>query len=130
MHGRKRVLVLDFDTELLTTLQRTLEDSGFNTFITWSVADANDMLATHYFDFFVVGNRPPKLNARVVIQDLRERNIDCGCYVIGAGRAQKDDFSRLLDCIRAYPCSSHNADEYPMNNGRADEELMGVGIAN
>ena len=130
MHGRKRVLVLDFDSDLLTTLQRILEDSGFNTLISWSEEDATDLLATHYFDFFVVGNRPPKLNARLLIQDIRERGIECGCYVIGAGRIQKDDFSNLLDCIRAYPCSSQTSDELLWSRGYEQEAASGVGRGN
>jgi len=130
MHGRKRVLVLDFDTDLLTMLQRALEDSGFNTFITWNEEDATDMLATRYFDFFVVGNRPPKLNARLIIQDMRERGIECGSYVIGAGGVQRDDFSKLLDYIRAYPCSAQNSDEFLLDRGYEHEMLAGVGYGN
>ncbi len=75
MNGRKRVLVLDFDHDLLIVLQRTLEKSGFSTITTWDMEEGIDLLATRYFDFFVVGNRPPELNARHIVHDVRSRGI-------------------------------------------------------
>lgn len=130
MHGRKRVLVLDFDADLLITLQAVLENAGFDTMAAWKEADAIDLLATRYFDFLVVANRPPRLNARCIVQDMRERGIECGSYVIGAGRAQKDDFSRLLDCIRDYPCSARSREESLLEAKYGSEALVGAGYCN
>lgn len=130
MNGRKRILVLDSDTDLLITLQGVLEDSGFSSIATQEVDEATDLLATHYFDFFVVGNRPPKINARHMIHDIRERGIQCGCYVIGAEGLHKDGLSNLIDCVQAYPCSTQTPARYLLNSGYAHEALAGMGHGN
>jgi CheY-like chemotaxis protein len=104
MHGRKRVLVLDFDPELLITLERLLEDSGFSTVTTWDFEEALAVLEAHCFDFFVVGDRPPVLDATYLLERIRSKGVKCGSFVLGGDASNRDGISNLLDRIRAFPC--------------------------
>jgi DNA-binding response OmpR family regulator len=107
MTGRKRILVLDFDGDLLITLERILENSGFCTTTTWEVGEAVELLQTRSFDFFVVGNRPPQLDARSLIGEVRAGGVKCGAFILGGAQHNQDGFSNLIDQIRAFPRCAH-----------------------
>jgi DNA-binding NtrC family response regulator len=107
MNGRKRVLVLDFDADLLIALERLLEDSGLHTVTTWDVEVAMGLLDTHYFDYFVVGNRPPELDAKQLLAEVRGRGVECGCFIMGSSWEHQDGYGNLIDQIRAFPCLPH-----------------------
>lgn len=42
--GRKRILVLDTDPELLISLEQILEDGGYATTTTWDTGESLDLL--------------------------------------------------------------------------------------
>jgi ActR/RegA family two-component response regulator len=48
MDRPKRVLVLDFDHDLLITLERVLEDAGFRTTTTWDVKEGVALLQSGF----------------------------------------------------------------------------------
>ena len=104
MKGRKRVLVLDFDADLLITLEGFLEDSGFSVVTTRDTEEAIELLQTFSFDFFVVGNRPPELDAASLVRRVRECGVACGCFI--------------------FPCSAQTLRE-PLADSRVEQESVG-----
>ena len=123
MHGRKRVLVLDFDADLLITLEKLLEDSGFSTVTTWDVDEAVELMGTHCFDFFVIGHRPPALDAPALLEHVRNQGVQCGSFILG-GAGDHDGISNLTDRIRAYPCAIESLMR-PSATSATDQELVG-----
>jgi CheY-like chemotaxis protein len=51
--SKKRVLIVDNNEKVLFTLQRVLENSGFDTYATWSGCEALDLLKTQDFQVLV-----------------------------------------------------------------------------
>jgi DNA-binding NtrC family response regulator len=104
MERRKSVLVLDFDDDMLIALERVLEDSGFSTTATWDVEEALALLRKRHFDFLVLGNRPPRLDAQAILANARKEGLKFGAFVLPRSRASKDGYSHLVDRIRDFPC--------------------------
>jgi DNA-binding NtrC family response regulator len=113
MERSKRVLIIDLDAELLIMLERVLEDSGFPTTTTWDLHQGRALLQSGCFDFLVIGNRPPELDAETVLADLRSQGLSFGCAVIG-GDDRQDRYSSLVDRIRRFPCSPRSGN-WPSN---------------
>ena len=103
MERRKNVLVLDFNDDVLILLERVLEDSGFNTTATWDVGEALALLRNGHFDFLVLGNRPPALDAQAILANARNEGLNFGCFVLPRHGADEDGYSHLVDRIRNFP---------------------------
>ena len=102
MSGGTRVLVLDFDENLLMRLEQLLEDSGFSTTTSWDVGEALNLLQSGYFDFLVVGNRPPKLDPVNILKEVRQRGVRCGHFVMLSPETTQDFYTSLIARIRTY----------------------------
>jgi DNA-binding NtrC family response regulator len=109
MERSKRVLIVDLDEELLILLERVLEDSGFTTTTTWDVRQGRALLQSGCFDFLVIGNRPPELDAPAFVADLRGKGLNFGCAVLG-GDDREDRYTNLIDRIRCSPCYSQTGE--------------------
>lgn len=102
MERSKKVLIVDLDEDLLITLERVLEDSGFTTTTTWDVREGRALLQSGCFDFLVIGHRPPELDADAVLADSRGKGLRFGCAVLGSDDRQ-DRYNNLVDRIRRFP---------------------------
>ena len=103
MERRKSVLVLDFDDDVLIALERALEDSGFNTTATWDVDEALALLRQRHFDFLVLGNRPPRLDAQAIVANARKEGLKFETFVLPRAHASEDGYTHLIDRIRNFP---------------------------
>ncbi len=104
MRAKRRVLILDFDEDLLMMLERTLEDSGFSATTTWNESEGRTLMQKNCFDFLLIGNRPPALNAQDFISDLRREGLSFGAFVLGSLRQHlRDDCSSLIDQLNHLP---------------------------
>lgn len=124
MERRKSVLLLDFDADLLITLERLLEDCGFNCTSTWHVDQGYALMESGVFDFLVIGHRPPELHAHQILADLREQGLRFGCFILGDVDRQ-DGFSNLLDRLRRFPCE-FRAEQAKPSNGVSHPENSDV----
>ena len=104
MERRKNVLVLDFDDDVLIALERLLEDSGFSTTATWDVDEAVALLRSGHFDFLVLGNRPPRLDAQAIVANARKEGLNLGTFVLPKPLTSEDGYSQIIDHIRNFPC--------------------------
>jgi CheY-like chemotaxis protein len=91
---RKKVLIVDLDESVLIKLERVLEDAGCDTCTTWNVAEAVRLFTTDGFDFVLVGDHPPELDAERVLTELAVRHSDCQCLVLEP-IVQESDRERL-----------------------------------
>jgi CheY-like chemotaxis protein len=91
---RKKVLIVDLDESVLITLEHVLEDAGCDTCTTWNVAEAVRLFTGDGFDFVLVGDHPPELDAEKILQGLIVRHPGCKCLVLEAV-AQEADFERF-----------------------------------
>jgi DNA-binding response OmpR family regulator len=68
---RTRILVVDNDEDVLISLERVLEENGYDTVTTWSVPDGLDLAASsREFDLLVIGDHPPDLNCERLLKVL------------------------------------------------------------
>ena len=61
--SKKRVLIVDNNEKVLLTLQRVLENSGFDTYTTWSGCEALGLLKTQDFQVLLVDDYLPDLHS-------------------------------------------------------------------
>jgi len=68
---KKRILIVDFDNELLIQGQILLEDYGFDVTTTWSTREASELLSSQEFDLMLLGDYLPDAGARGLWSLLR-----------------------------------------------------------
>jgi DNA-binding response OmpR family regulator len=84
-----KALILDSDPDALITLQRTLENGGVDTTITWDNAEARSLIRTSAFDVMLIGDHPPEINVENTVRDLRLRGALSPCLVLRTTPAGK-----------------------------------------
>ena len=65
---RRRILISDCDPELLMTLERVLEDNGFNTTTVCTTSETVRLLQGKSFDLALIADHPPELNCAAVLK--------------------------------------------------------------
>ena len=83
MSHRKKVLIVDCDADYLMTLERHLEEEGFDTTTTWDVCEAMALLASRQFNALLVGEHPPEVKCEEILKGLRSRR-SVPCIVLQA----------------------------------------------
>jgi len=79
---RCRVLILDTDDLALITLERVLEDAGFDTRTTWDAVEARQLLEKQSFDLLIVSDHPPELSAARILREFQPSKRCGGCVVL------------------------------------------------
>ncbi len=97
----RRVLILDFDAITLITLERVLEDAGFDTTTTWNMRKAYLLLEQERFDLIVVGDHLPQIDAHAILHRIENLHRLIPCIVM---RAQPEfsthpKWSRLITVL-------------------------------
>ena len=82
MSSRKKILVLDSDSELLIALEQVLEEEGFNTTTTWDAREAVALLASARFDALLVGEHPPEVKSAELLKRLQAQRSGIPCIVM------------------------------------------------
>lgn len=90
-----KVLVLHWDEHVLMAMQRLLEDSGYDTTITWDSAEALQLLGQHPFEFFVVTDHPPRISAEGLLRHLADRGISVRPVVVPRDGNFQDTYLRI-----------------------------------
>lgn len=79
---QKGILILSSDEGLLMTLERLLEDAGFETTTTWDPGEALRLLGSRRFDLVLLGDHPPDVDGGKVLRQLRAGKVDAPCIVL------------------------------------------------
>jgi CheY-like chemotaxis protein len=77
-----RIFILDLDQETLIALEKALEDAGFDTTTTWNSNEARWLLKDGDFDFVLVGDHPPELDAAKILRELQGERRYGECVVL------------------------------------------------
>lgn len=92
----KRILILDFDNELLIQGQILLEDYGFDVTTTWSTREASDILSSQRFDLVLLGDYLPDAGTRGLWSLLRKIPSSTEVAVILSAHPTLPEISDLL----------------------------------
>ena len=82
---QRRILVLDSDEQTLIELQKTLEDYGFDTTVTWDTAEALNLLRSRPYDLLVVGDHPPEVTGGEILRELQYCRAAVPCVILQRG---------------------------------------------
>lgn len=82
--GRRqaRVLIVDNDEEVLFTLQRLLEDHGYDTTIASSGKEARGFIRTESYDIILLDDYMSDLDCCELLGHLRSSNLAVPCLVM------------------------------------------------
>jgi CheY-like chemotaxis protein len=83
--SRKKVLIVDNNDLALGTLQRLLEDAGFDTRTTWSGHEALALLQSKEFDVLLVDDYLPDLHANDFLERIVRLAIQPWVVVMRGG---------------------------------------------
>ena len=81
MRRRKKILIVDCDADYLMTLERGLEEAGFDTTTTWDPWEAKALLNSGEFHALLVGEHPPEVKAKDILSGLA---VPVACVVLQA----------------------------------------------
>lgn len=109
MRGRKRILVLDTDENVLIRLERALEDAGFETTTTWDPQEALCFLSAGAFDLLLVGDHPPEVNARNLLKAIAALQPTPCCIVLQSSESTND--AEYIQLGASAVTCRHRADE-------------------
>jgi CheY-like chemotaxis protein len=99
-----KALILDSDPDALLTLQRTLENSGVDTTITWDNAEARNLIRDTLFDVVLVGDHPPEISAETTVRDFRRSGALSPCLILRTSARHMDSRSlRRLGIVGVVP---------------------------
>ena len=93
--ARKRVLIADCHEEVLITLERMLEDEGFDTRTVWTAKDALHLLASEAFDLVLVNEYLPDAECEDILRALQRKGGRTLCIVMQPSAPEITDFSDL-----------------------------------
>jgi len=80
--AKKRVLLIDGHEDVLISLERLLENEGYDTVTAWSAKDAFAALDAASFDLILVNEYLPDVDAEDVLRELTQRRIPTPCFVM------------------------------------------------
>jgi len=77
-----KALILDSDPEALITLQRTLENGGVDTTITWDRTEAQTLVRSTRFDVTLIADHPPEISAESTVREFRRNGTLSPCLIL------------------------------------------------
>jgi DNA-binding response OmpR family regulator len=94
---RRSALILDLDADTLVRLEQLLEDAGFATFTTWDPAEGRELMEGNSFDYLILGDHPPELDAAMFLREVRPRECRSMCLVMRSDprRSEEERFEAL-----------------------------------
>ncbi len=88
-----KILILDYDPDVLIRLQHVLEDAGFDTTITWDDVEARKLAQTTAFEVILVDSRLPEFSVKTFLQAIKSANQ--ACLLLGASESKATPLRRL-----------------------------------
>lgn len=92
---KSKALILDSDPDTLITLQRTLENGGVDTTITWDDTEAQNLVMSTPFDVTLIADHPPEIHAESMVREFRRHGALSPCLIlrttaqVGSGKPQQ-----------------------------------------
>lgn len=92
---RKKMLVADCHEDVLITLERLLEDAGFDTTTVWTARDLLRLVDSHIFDLVLVNKYLPDADCEDVLKALHKRSDEVPCIVMQPSAPEIVDSARF-----------------------------------
>lgn len=92
---RKKVLVADCHEEVLISLEKVLEDAGFDTTTVWTARDALKLVESQVFDLVLVNEYLPDAECEDLLKALHKRGAQIPCIVMQPSAPEITDFRGL-----------------------------------
>ena len=97
MRGKmKQVLLVDGHEDVLISLEKLLEDAGFNTTTAWSAHDAKQLLREHRFEVVLVGECLPDGRCEDLCRVVEGQHHRARLIVLQASSPLVDDGRRFV----------------------------------
>ncbi len=77
-----KALILDSDPDALINLQRTLENGGVDTTITWDHSEAQNLIRSTPFDVTLIADHPPEIHAESTVREFRRHGALSPCLIL------------------------------------------------
>ena len=91
----KRVLIVDPHADVLISLQKSVEDAGFDTEAAWSGADAIRLLRKEEFDIVLINEYLPDCDCDVILRQIKAQFGNVGCVVMQSYAPRMDQCDRF-----------------------------------
>lgn len=88
-----KVLILDYDPDILIPLQHVLENAGLDTTITWDAAEARELTLKTTFDVILVSDHPPELSAKTFLHS--HKHHPHACLLLGAHESRAESLRQI-----------------------------------
>ena len=92
---RKKILVADCHEDVLITLEKMLEDAGFDTTTVWTAKDTLKCLESQAFDLILVNEYLPDAECEDLLNALHKRATQIPCIVMQPSAPEITDFTHL-----------------------------------
>ena len=92
---RKKVVVADCNEEVLISLEKILEDAGFDTTTAWTAREVLQLLDSQTFDLVLVNEYLPDAECEDLLKSLRTRGVQVPCIVMRPYSPQMADIASL-----------------------------------
>ena len=93
--SRKRVLVADCHEDVLITLERMLEDAGFDTTTVWTAREVLKLLDSQRFDLVLVNEYLPDAECEDLLKLFHKKGVPSPCIVMLLSAPQITDVTGL-----------------------------------
>jgi DNA-binding NtrC family response regulator len=93
----KRVLIVDPHEEVLISLQKSLEDAGFDTETAWTGADAIRLLRKREFDIVLINEYLPDCDCGAMLRQMQEQCSNLTYVVMQSYAPRMDQNDRFKD---------------------------------
>jgi DNA-binding NtrC family response regulator len=100
LRHRKKILIVDCDADYLISLERHLEEGGFDTTTTWDVCEAIALLGSRQFNVLLVGDHPPEVTCEEILKGFQSRG-SVPCIVLQAATRHPFE-AQYLSSLGAY----------------------------
>lgn len=103
----KKILIADCHEEVLITLEKMLEDAGFDTTTVWTARDALKQVNSQVFDLVLINEYLPDADCEELLKALRKRGSQMPCIVMQPSAPEITDFTSLKALgVRDIVCKS------------------------
>jgi|SRR6516225_11446040 DNA-binding NtrC family response regulator len=92
---RKRVLIADCHGDVLVTLEKVLEEAGFDTATVWTAREALQLLDTQFFDLVLTNEYLPDAECEEFLTALQGRGAQMPCIVMQPSAPEITEFRNL-----------------------------------
>ncbi len=91
----KRVLIVDPHADVLISLQKLIEDAGFDTETAWTGTDAIRLLLNGEFDIALINEYLPDCDCDVIVRQIQAQISNVGCVVMQSYAPRMDQCNRF-----------------------------------